>query len=403
MTSIRVLIADDDPALREALADLVGADHSLELVGAAGDAEEAGRLSGEHRPDVALLDVKMPRGGGSRAAREIKTVSPSTRVVALSAYGDRAAVVEMLRAGAVGYLVKGAPASDILKGIHSAMEGGTPVALEVAGRLVEELSAQLEREEREAQERKRRIQLIRSVLAGEGLTIVFQPIFELETTKVVGVEALARFAVEPRRTPDVWFVEAEALGLGLDLELVAVQAAFRRFDMLHPNWFLSVNVSPATAAIDQFLVGLEGIPGERVVIEITEHAPVEDYESINQALGILRALGVRLAIDDAGAGYASLKHILQLSPEFIKLDVALTQGIDSDRARRALAHALITFASEIGAGIIAEGIETQEEFDALRALGVAYGQGYYLARPGPLSELNAISQAEPRRIPSKAS
>lgn len=387
MQPIRVLIADDEAVLREALSDLINDDASMELVGAAADADQAIGLAREYRPDVAVLDVKMPRGGGPRAARQIRATSPNTRLVALSAYGDRVAVVEMLKAGAVGYLLKGASADDIRRGIRGAVEGQAPVDAEVAGRLIQELSEQLEREEREGEERRNRIRRIKGVLAGEALTMVFQPIFDLRQGAIIGVEALARFESEPYRPPDSWFVEAQTVGLGLELELAAVNCALRRLDDLPPGTFLSVNLSPEVAAAPELAQTLAGLPGERIVIEVTEHAPIGDYQALLEALDGLRSLGVRLAIDDAGAGYASLKHILQLSPDFIKLDVALTQGIDTDTARRALAKALIAFASETGTVIVAEGIETQEELDALRALGVTYGQGYHLGRSGPLSDL----------------
>jgi len=124
-------------------------------------------------------------------------------------------------------------------------------------------------------------------------------------------------------------------------------------------------------------------PASRMVIEITEHAQVDDYAALNEALALLREHKVRLAIDDAGAGFASLQHIIRLAPDFIKLDITLTRGIDEAPVRRALATALISFASEIGAAIIAEGIETRGEFDTLRALGVPFGQGFYLAPPSP--------------------
>lgn len=392
MRSIRVLIADDEAVLREALSDLIKDDASMELVGAAEDADQAIGLAREHLPDVAVLDVKMPRGGGPRAARQIRAASPNTRMVALSAYGDRVAVVEMLKAGAIGYLLKGTSADDIRRAIHRAVEGQAPVDAEVAGQLIEELSMQLEREEMEGEERRALIRRLRRVLAGEGLTMVFQPIFNLPQGAIVGLEALARFGSEPYRPPDSWFVEAQTVGLGLEMELAAVNAALGVLSDLPPGTFLSVNLSPEVAAAPEFAGTLTGLPGERIVIEVTEHARIGDYQSLLQALDGLRSLGVRLAIDDAGAGYASLKHILQLSPDFIKLDIALTQGIDTDTARRALAKALIAFASETGAVIVAEGIETRDELDALRALGVAYGQGYYLARPGPLPVPEPLEQ-----------
>jgi len=145
-------------------------------------------------------------------------------------------------------------------------------------------------------------------------------------------------------------------------------------------------MSPATAASPRFAALLEPYPVERVVLEVTEHARVEDYEGLRAALREMRRMGVRLAVDDAGAGFASLRHILRLDPDLIKVDMSLTQNIDRERANRALAAGLIAFASEIDAQIVAEGIETKTEVEALRGLGVAYGQGLYLAAPGPIPQ-----------------
>jgi EAL domain-containing protein (putative c-di-GMP-specific phosphodiesterase class I) len=122
----------------------------------------------------------------------------------------------------------------------------------------------------------------------------------------------------------------------------------------------------------------------RVVLELTEHDAVTEYDELGTALDRLRDLGIRVAIDDAGSGYSSLQHILRLRPDIIKLDIALTRGIDADPARRALAEALVSFGREIGALITAEGIETAEQLDTLRRIGARYGQGYHLARPAAL-------------------
>ncbi len=120
------------------------------------------------------------------------------------------------------------------------------------------------------------------------------------------------------------------------------------------------------------------------MVEITEHEPVDDYEELARALRPLRDLGVRIAIDDAGAGYASLRHTLALDPDIVKADIALTRGIDTDRAKRALASALISFADEMAMTIVAEGIETEAALQTLVGLGVRYGQGFHIARPAPL-------------------
>jgi EAL domain-containing protein (putative c-di-GMP-specific phosphodiesterase class I) len=227
-------------------------------------------------------------------------------------------------------------------------------------------------------------------LDGHGLWLLCQPVLDLRAGGLIGFEALARFDPERLRPPTLWFERAEALGMLTELELVTIRGSLARLGSIPSEAFLSVNVSPATVASPRLLEELSGVPGDRIVLEVTEHARVEDYDALNQALRRLRAKGVRLAIDDAGAGFASLQHIVRLAPDFIKLDITLTRGIDADPVRRALATALITFANEIGASIIAEGIETEEEFETLRGLGVAFGQGFYLGEPGPLPQSDAV-------------
>jgi EAL domain-containing protein (putative c-di-GMP-specific phosphodiesterase class I) len=135
------------------------------------------------------------------------------------------------------------------------------------------------------------------------------------------------------------------------------------------------------------------------VLELTEHNPVDDYPTLLDALDRFRRWGGRIAIDDTGAGYASFQHLLWLHPDIIKLDITLTRGINADPARRALAGALVGFATEIGAIIIAEGIEIPGDLAALQRIGIPWGQGYYLARPGglPLTDRRLpILRQEPR-------
>jgi EAL domain-containing protein (putative c-di-GMP-specific phosphodiesterase class I)/CheY-like chemotaxis protein len=376
------------------MSDLIAGEPSLELVGAGGDAQEAIDLAERLRPDVALLDVKMPAGGGSRATREIRRRSPNTRIIALSAYEDRGIVLEMLQAGAVGYLVKGTAADEILTAIRRADEGKGTLSVEVTADVIDELSGQLERQDRESESRRLQFERIRRVVDGPGPDVVFQPIYNLVTMEIVGFEALARFSTEYPGPPDVWFADAAMVGLLVDLELCAVRSAVKHVDSVPDGAWLSVNVSPETATAGAFL-DVVGPGVKRLVIEITEHAPVEDYDTLNEALRGFRADGGRLAVDDAGAGFSSLRHILRLSPDFIKLDGALTRGIDADRTRRALGAALISFASEIGVPIIAEGIETQEDLDALRGLEVTCGQGFFLGEPGPLPSPAAAADPRP--------
>jgi EAL domain-containing protein (putative c-di-GMP-specific phosphodiesterase class I)/DNA-binding NarL/FixJ family response regulator len=381
--SIRVLIAEDSRLVREALAGLVRAADGLMLVDAVGDATEAVAAAVRGKPDVALVDVRMPGGGGAAAARGIRQQSPSTRVIALSGQGGRESVLQMVEAGAVGYLVKGGPPEGIIESIRRAAAGQGSLSGEVTAEVIDELAGELVQRADTARRNELREDRIRRALDDDNvMEIVFQPICTLGG-EMKGAEALARFHATPRRGPDKWFAEAALVGLGPELELKAAAAALASLPALSPDLFLAVNVSPETVRSESFRALLGG-EAKRIVVEITEHAPVDDYDLLKSALDPLRELGLRLAVDDAGAGFASLRHILNLAPDIIKLDRTLIDRIDEDRSRQALAAGLISFAEKIGATIVAEGIEREEEVRALVELGVGHGQGYFFARPGPL-------------------
>jgi EAL domain-containing protein (putative c-di-GMP-specific phosphodiesterase class I)/DNA-binding NarL/FixJ family response regulator len=381
---IRILIADDDPAAVNMIARLVGSDGSLEVVATAGDAKEAVRLADLHRPDVAILDWRMPAGGGGKAARQIHAAAPDARLVALSSVASKDAILEMLRAGVTSYLLKTTEPEELISSIHHTSRGETVLSPEVASMVVDELLSQLHRHEAELHHHQRHVDRIRRAIDGDGLTMVFQPVYNLREGHMVGAEALARFMLSPRRPPSVWFAEASAIGLGLELELAAVRLALAQLDRLPSYAYMSVNASPEVAKSQQFRDLLAEFQTERVVLEVTEHAVVEDFEGMNEALDGLRALGLRLAIDDAGAGFASLNHLLKMAPEFIKLDFVMSRDIHLDPARAAMARGLVSFGHELGATMLAEGIETWDEVRAIRRAGIRFGQGFQLARPGPL-------------------
>ena len=381
---LRVLVADDDPAIRDVLVDVLEADPEIEVVGAASNALQAVTLAHLHRPDVALLDVRMPGGGGAHAARGIRAELPSTRVVALSATTGRETVREMLEAGATSYLVKGARNEQIVSAVRDAAEGKSIVSTEVAGTLLEELVLELGRSPRdEGRLRAEKRARILSVIDSGGPDMVFQPVFDLGTRSIVGFEALSRFPARSTRTPSVWFSDAEEVGLTVRLEVAAISAALDVSHRLPHGAWLALNLSPETLSSAELAEAMTLAGDRRIVLEMTEHKPVADYDYLVLALAELRRRhGVRIAVDDAGAGFASLRHILMLDPEFIKLDISLTRGVAQDARRRALAGALAAFGRDIGATVIAEGVETQVDLDALAALEVPCGQGFHLGRPG---------------------
>ncbi len=226
------------------------------------------------------------------------------------------------------------------------------------------------------------------VLQEDAIHIVYQPIFDLDKAEITGFESLARFSSTPPRPPDRWFNDAHAVGLGVALEMRAIESAMSLLPHLEAKLDLSINASPETILDERFDELLTGLgPVDRLVLEITEHAAVERYEEIASRLKPFRDRGLKIAVDDAGAGYASFRHILNLEPDRIKLDMSLTRDIDIDPARRALAAALIHFSADTGSTLVAEGVETAGEVATLIELGVEKAQGYFLGRPMTLQAL----------------
>lgn len=237
-----------------------------------------------------------------------------------------------------------------------------------------------------ASERDAKAASVRSALASRDVDIVYQPAVRLDAPRVEFVEALARFRSKPYRSPDQWFASAAQVGLGAELELMAMQAATAGLSDLPSGTRMSLNVSPRTLLSDDFHSFLGPLPLDRVIVEITEHETVSRYADLNRILRPSRKRGLKIAIDDVGAGYSSLRHILQVQPDLIKLDMSLSQKIDMDPARKALATALVSFSREIGSELVAEGVETDGELDAIRKLGVHLVQGFLIGRPARLSE-----------------
>jgi EAL domain-containing protein (putative c-di-GMP-specific phosphodiesterase class I)/DNA-binding response OmpR family regulator len=211
-------------------------------------------------------------------------------------------------------------------------------------------------------------------------SVAYQPVVELRTGDVVGYEGLTRWADGVR--PDLRFSEAIHIGIGAAIERATAEAVIASAGHLGADMWLSVNAS-ASVLLGGELNDVLGGNERPIVVEVTEHEPIDDDPAFVAAL---RAIpGIRLAVDDAGAGYASLQRVLALQPDFVKLDTLWTRGIDTDRARQALVHGLARFGEEDGCVLISEGIETEAERDTLADLGVPLGQGYLFGRPTPVA------------------
>lgn len=261
--------------------------------------------------------------------------------------------------------------------------------------LADLVGRQLDRELVQVHEHEAVAERITEAMVNGQPQLVYQPICLLaRNCRICGVEALSRFHTVPARGPEDWFADAGRVGLGTMLELHTIRRALQELSEVPGDFYVSVNCSPDTLLAGELADVLSRMAPERLVLEITEHAQVDDYEPLSAALAPLRSRGMRLAIDDAGAGYASMRHILRLQPDIIKLDTSLTKGIDRDRHRRSLANALVGFAGSIGSTIIAEGVETREELATLHELGVHKVQGYLLHKPMPMGNLRMVLQDE---------
>jgi EAL domain-containing protein (putative c-di-GMP-specific phosphodiesterase class I) len=394
-----ILVVDDQEANLTLLARILEAAGFTNVRGMT-DARAALAAFRDIDPALVLLDLHMPGVDGFEfiaAARRMVPVDAFLPILVLTADISAEAKERALSAGAKDFLTKPFDRTEVVLRVRNLLE--TRVLHERLRahnlRLERQVREQAERERRLAAERRIRRERIEGVLGAGLLRVVFQPIVELATGRVIGAEALARFACEPDRPPDAWFTEAAEVGLGPDLEVAAVREALAQLDGLPAGAYMSLNASPATLFAGRLEEVLAGVPCERLVIELTEHHEVSDYERLNRALAPLREAGVRLAVDDTGAGFASLRHILRLGPDVIKLDRTLTQGIDTDVVRRSLALALVRFAGEAGALLTAEGVETPGELAVLSELGVQAAQGYHLAPPAPPPVPAEVSPVRP--------
>jgi EAL domain-containing protein (putative c-di-GMP-specific phosphodiesterase class I) len=223
------------------------------------------------------------------------------------------------------------------------------------------------------------------VLEAGGPVVVLQPIVDLGTGIRVGAEALSRFPREWDLAPDLCFADAHSVGMGHELELLALSGAAEH--LVRVPGYIAMNVSPATLLTPAATELLSALPLQRILLELSEHDQVEDYDALHDVLAPLRARGMRLAIDDVGAGFSSLRHIVLTRPDVLKIDRTLVDGVSNDHILNSLVHSLVDFGHGSGATVVAEGIETGADAAVLLTLGVDYGQGWYFGRPGSADDL----------------
>jgi EAL domain-containing protein (putative c-di-GMP-specific phosphodiesterase class I)/CheY-like chemotaxis protein len=374
-----VLIIDDDQATLDLLAAVL-ADEGVRRIVTEANSSHVADLLPSVNPDLVLLDLHMPDPDGYAVLESIVIFAAGTYLPVLVLTGDGTAEARdrALAHGARDFLTKPLDITEVVLRVANLLETrrlyaarreaphGRAAADPVIGST------------------RRRIQ---AVLNERGVTPYFQPVVDLDVGNVIGYEALARFSQSDARGVSGWFSDAFAVGLGIELERLAATAALPFLNTAAPGVFLALNLSPASVLHlrEEELCSPAVCP--QIVIELTEHVLVEDYTAIHESLRDMRSSGARLAADDLGADHAGLQHLLALEPDIIKLDISLVSGIHQRRGARALAKALVAFAADIGADVIAEGVEQVEEAEELRAIGVQWAQGNYLGRPEPSPSL----------------
>ncbi len=380
---IRVLVADDEETVVDVLRALIGSDPSLRFVGAASNAEDAIELTVRERPDVVLLDVRMPGGGGLRATREITKRCAPTKVVALSAHEDSDTVIGMISAGASAYVPKGDPTDKILRTIHRTIDADYVMAEQQTQLTL--VSPMLPRRTQQS------TAVAKAILEGT-ITAEFEPIADVAKGRIVGLDARPRVATLPHRSYDTWLADAEAADLLLDVEMAAFRASLTALPMVPDDLFLEFEVTQSTATEARFRRAIRRAIAPRIVLGFSPlsstDAPALEATDPGGILATLRGRGVRIASRGAGPGVASLRHLSVLSPELARLDETLVRTLGQSFSSHSIVAAVAACASDVGARLIAPAVTSHEQLDELRNLGVELIQGPLVGEPIPLSELS---------------
>ncbi|TVQ70504.1 MAG: GGDEF domain-containing protein [Chromatiaceae bacterium] len=251
-------------------------------------------------------------------------------------------------------------------------------------------------------------QTLDHIIAGGHLHALFQPIVDMRNGKVAGYEGLIRGPSDsPWHAPQKLLAEARRQGRLFELDLLCREVILGQFAHLGLEGKLFLNVTPDVLLDRKAIHGVTlrflkeaGIAPDRVVIELTEQEPIVDYSIMREAVRHYRDMGFSIALDDLGAGYSSLRHWSELQPEYVKIDMHFVQNVDRDDVKRQFLRSINEIAHGLGTRIIAEGIETAEEYEVIRHLGIPFGQGYHIARPAAQPAI-ALESYRSKRVPGE--
>jgi EAL domain-containing protein (putative c-di-GMP-specific phosphodiesterase class I)/GGDEF domain-containing protein len=240
---------------------------------------------------------------------------------------------------------------------------------------------------------RRRARKLRAILTGHRITTLYQPILDLRSHRAIGFEALSRGPRGEFASPDVLFRIAYEADLVVKLDAVCRERAVRSIGKLEADQLLFINMEPGSIFDPMLMKSIPVRRVPRVVFEITEHAAIADFQTFRQAVQIVKQSGFKFAMDDVGSAYSGLRIISMIEPDFIKLDMELTREAQHNRVKMELLKAIAGFCADAGIPMIVEGIETQEELDAVIHLGVHLVQGYLMGRPAAIPAKGKIRPA----------
>lgn len=364
-----ILLVDDEPAVLDTLERQLRSQPWE--IHTAGSAEDALELLRSEPIDVIVSDDRMPGMSGGLLLARVREERPEVRRILLTGCASiESAIRAVNEARVFRFLQKPCDAAEIAGAIDEGLEQLTQRRRE---RLSEADRAEMDPKELEED----------FARAEEQLWLAVQPIVSARTSLVYGYEALLRSDARGMESPVVLFETAGRLGRKTDLSRHVRALAARLCPRLPADNHLLVNLNPEDLDDPALLEGNEPLAehASRVVLEVTERDGIEDEERLQERIRTLRELGYRVALDDLGAGYASLNSLAMLTPDFVKFDMSLIREIDRSQTKRRVVEHMLDLCNDLGVRTIAEGVETEEEYEVCREIGCNYLQGYLFGRP----------------------
>jgi EAL domain-containing protein (putative c-di-GMP-specific phosphodiesterase class I)/CheY-like chemotaxis protein len=363
-----ILIIDDEPDFSKTMQFFL--ENSNFRVMTAMGAEE-GLEKARFKPNLILLDLRLPVMNGHEVCRRLKE-DAATRyipVIMLTSQNETIDKVEAFGLGVVDYIGKDFPLEEILARIKGAIN---EISLATSAEAM--------------QEKNKKILELRKIIDEKNIRILFQPILELSTKRIIGYEALTR---GPQGSimehPIELFTTANDANMFFEIDTLCRSMSIKKAVFLGKDNILFLNTDPTIISTDYFrnmeFLKDSAILPTQICIEITERTCVKNFEKLAVKLNYFKSMGIKIAIDDVGEGYSSLKAIAELKPEFIKIDISLVRGVDSDTIKSSLTQVIVELAKKVKSYAVAEGIETEDEYKTLLSMGVEYGQGYLFAKP----------------------